>query len=986
MRRISQGKYLFLAVFFVGILITTLFSVEIYKSTSTDSREAFERIAAKNISIVENAVIMHIQMLEDIGNYFLASEYVDSDEFHTFTSPFLKRNDSYEILAWVMPAENNKNIPLYAISSSTPWKSHGDHRELEVVNPNAFSSMLKQAVESKNRVSFFNDLSVFKNDGHNHFSADSHILLIHPVYKDEDKAALVGFSVGIINVEKIAEMAVGAGGLVPYNHLTIDLVRTGEQAMRVYDTKEKGISSNFYNVSSLINLDGEMDLRLIFLPTAPFLKAHQNYYPYILFSALSVLTLLASYYLRQMSFNMQQLREAQFRAEEANRLKNEFLATMSHEIRSPMSGVLGMAELLMQTPLGPEQRGYTKTIISSGETLLNIIEDILDFSRIEADKMVLDPVPTNMLQLVDDTCALYAPKAREKALELAVRYVPGSEQFVYADPVRVRQTLSNFINNAIKFTEKGYIVVSVREDKSNPHPDKVNLVFSVEDSGIGIAPEAHEKIFEKFVQADSSTTRDFGGTGLGLSICKRLIEMMGGEITLQSEPGKGSTFSFSLPLTRNAKEIHVPIRPPVLKDVKVLIVDDLPVIHTLMTEQLTFAGMRCATCFSGDEALETMHEAAAMGDPYKMVIIDYLLPGMNGEMLARAINDEPTFANTCLIMLTSAGTPSMTSDNLARKGFSSYIAKPITTQALIETLAVVWSKYRGGETDSLIRVDIYSIGQESKEPPVRLDGVKILLAEDSRINQAFAQDVLEQLGCVITIASNGQEALKAVDTGEFDLVLMDCQMPLMDGFEATRKICDLKKAGSIRADLPVIALTANAMKGDRQRCLDAGMDDYISKPVRTHDLREKVFTWVNGQKPLLYVEEHVEIKAPTAASPSSNAVLDIAAVTESYEVLKDKYPSILSYYIEDVTSYMEEIKTALETGIIKGAVRPAHTIKSASRRMGAITLSDLAKDMEQAANDENCSPEILREKLGDMAAAFETTRAALLQESRRKTG
>lgn len=979
MHRLSHGKYLHFIVFFVGMIISAMFSVEIYKSTSTDSREAFERISAKNLSLIENAVVTHIQMLEDIGNYFLASKYVDPDEFHTFTSPFLKRNENYEILAWVMPSENDQNIPLYAISSTSPWKSHGDHK-LEISKDQEFNSMLQQAANSKSRVSFFNNLSVFRNDEHNNFLGSNHILLIHPVYKNED-AELFGFSVGIINIGKIAEMAVGAGGLVPYNHVTIDLVHADEQAMRIYETREPGVSSNFYNASNFIKLDGNRALRLNFLPTTPFLESHHNYYPYILFSALSVLTLLASYYLRQMSFNMQQLREAQFRAEEANRLKNEFLATMSHEIRSPMSGVLGMAELLMQTPLGPEQRGYTKTIISSGETLLNIIEDILDFSRIEADKMVLDPVPTNMLQVVDDTCALYAPKAREKALELAVRYVPGSEQFVYADPVRVRQTLSNLINNAIKFTEKGYVVVSVREDKSNPQPDKVNLVFSVEDSGIGIAAEAHEKIFEKFVQADSSTTRDFGGTGLGLSICKRLVEMMGGKITLQSEPGKGSTFTFTLPLTRNAKETQAPIRPPVLKDVKVLIVDDLPVIHTLMTEQLTFAGMRCATCFSGEEALETMHEAAAMSDPYKMVIIDYLLPGMNGEMLARAINDEPAFANTCLIMLTSAGTPSMTSDNLARKGFSSYIAKPITTQALIETLAVVWSKYRGGETDSLIRVDTYGIGQDSKEPPVRLDGVKVLLAEDSRINQAFAQDVLEQLGCVITIASNGQEALKAVDTGDFDLVLMDCQMPLMDGFEATRKICDLKKAGSIRADLPIIALTANAMKGDRQRCLDAGMDDYISKPVRTNDLREKVFTWVNGRTSPPYVEEYVEITVPSTVS--TNAVLDIAAVIESHEVLKDKYTSILSYYIEDVTSYMQEIKTALETGIIKGAIRPAHTIKSASRRMGAATLSDLAKDMEQAANDENCPPEMLKEKLSDMTAIFETTRAALLQESRK---
>jgi signal transduction histidine kinase/DNA-binding response OmpR family regulator len=985
MYRLSHGKYLYLIVFVVGMLISTMFSIEIYKSTAINNREAFERIAAKNISLIENAIVTHVQMLEDIGNFFLSSKYVEPGEFHTFTSPFLKRNDNYEIIAWVTPTANDYNIPLYAISSSTPWKSNGSDAGLEIADYPAFNSMLQQATKSKNRVSFFNNLSVFKDNSHNHFSNGSRTILVHPVYMDENNSELLGFSIGIINIGKIAEMAVGAGGLVPYNYVTMDLIHNNELDMRIYETKEKGVPSDFYNVSNLVKLDEEMALRLNFLPTEPFLKSHLNYYPYILFTALSVLTLLASYYMQQMSLNMRELREAQLRAEEANRLKNEFLATMSHEIRSPMSGVLGMAELLMQTRQTPEQHGYTKTIINSGETLLNIIEDILDFSKIEADKVVLDPIPTNMLQLVDDVCALYAPKAREKALELAVRYVPGSEQFVYADPVRVRQVLSNLINNAIKFTEKGYVVVSVREDKSNPHQDKVNLIFSVEDSGIGIAPEAHEKIFEKFVQADSSTTRDFGGTGLGLSICERLVEMMGGKIVLQSEPGKGSTFTFNLPLTRNAKETQAPIRPPVLKDVKVLIVDDLPVIHTLMTEQLTFAGMRCACAFSGEEALETMREAAAMGDPYKMVIIDYLLPGMNGEMVARAISDEPAFANTCLIMLTSAGTPAMTSESLARKGFSSYIAKPVTAYILIETLAVVWSKYRGGQTDSLIHVDTYGLGQEIKEPSVRLDGIKILLAEDSRINQAFAQDVLEQLGCTITIASNGKEALKAVDNEDFDLVLMDCQMPVMDGFEATRKICDLKKAGSIRADLPVIALTANAMKGDRQRCLDAGMDDYISKPVRTNDLREKVFSWVTNRKPLPYVEEHVELTAPSS-SPSTNAVLDLAAVVESHAVLKDKYASILSYYIEDVTGYMEEIKTALETGIIKGAVRPAHTIKSASRRMGAITLSDLAKDMEQAANDENCPPEMLKEKLSDMTAVFETTRAALLQESRRKTG
>ncbi len=978
MHNFSKGKHLYLVVFFVGMFISTMFSVEIYKSTTADNMEAYHRISTKNMSLIENAIVTHIQMLEDIGNYFLASKHVDPNEFHTFTSPFLKRNDSYEILAWVMPS-GNKSIPLYAISSATPWKSHSDHKGLEIANADAFNSMLKKAMNSENRVSFFNDLTVFKSDGHNHDFAGSHILLIHPVYKNEDKTALLGFSLGIINIGNIAEMAVGSGGLVPYNHVAIDLVSANGQTLRLYETKEKGVPSDFYHVSNLIELDGGTILRLNFLPTQPFMEAYGSYYPYILFSALSILTLLASYYMRQMSLNMQQLREAQHRAEEANRLKNEFLATMSHEIRSPMSGVLGMAELLMQTTLSPEQHGYTKTIINSGETLLNIIEDILDFSKIEADKIVLDPIPLDMLQLVDDICVLYTPKAREKALELAVRYVPGSEQFVYADPVRVRQAISNLINNAMKFTEKGHVVLTVREDKTNPSLETANLVFTVEDTGIGIASELHEKIFEKFVQADSSTTRDFGGTGLGLSICKRLIEMMGGEITLHSVPGKGSTFTFNLPLRRNAKEAPASAHPPVLKDVKVLIVDDLPVIQTVLTEQLTAADMRCVTTSNGEEALEIMREAIATNDPYKMVIIDYLLPGMNGEMLARAISDEPAFANTCLIMLTSAGMPALTTENLSRKGFSSYIAKPITAPVLIETLAIVWSKYRSGDTTSMIRVDTHMLGKENEKPVIRLDGVKILLAEDNRINQAFAQDVLEQLGCNVKVATNGSEALKAIEQDDFDLVLMDCQMPIMDGFDATRKICDMKKLGAIRGDLPIIALTANAMKGDRQRCLDAGMDDYISKPVRTNDLREKVLSWTSRRRAFSPASSAV-------APPPGDNILDMAAVLESRQVLKEKYPSMLSYYVEDITGYMDEIKTALETGIVKAAVRPAHTIKSSSRRMGAARLSDLAEELEHAAADENAPPETLKKQLETMSAVFETTRQALVRENRQKAG
>lgn len=695
---------------------------------------------------------------------------------------------------------------------------------------------------------------------------------------------------------------------------------------------------------------------------------------------------------RMVDERTERLKIATTRAEEANRLKSEFLATMSHEIRSPMSGVLGMAELLLDTPLTLEQKGLTRTILNSGEVLLNIIEDILDFSKIEANKLELDPVAVNMLELVDDVCILYSSRARDKALELVVYYTPGSEQFVYADPVRMRQVLGNLLNNAIKFTQTGYIVITVREEKNEFLPeDKVRLTFSVEDTGIGIEESDMDRIFEKFSQVNSSTTRNYGGTGLGLSICRKLVEMMGGKILVTSAVGKGSKFEFSLPMTRNREEIFAYPFPTALKETRMLIVDDLPIICTMLSEQLSMAGIRCDTASSGHEALIKLMEAKHKNIQYDMIIIDYLMPGMNGEMLARAINDEPDFRNICLVMLTAAGNP-LIGDDFAEKGFSAYISKPVRMLDLIDTLAVVWGKYKAGFTDTLIRVDVAGMGgQRGGGDFIRLEGSRILLVEDSRLNQAFAEEVLSQLACDVVTVSNGQEAIDMLAARAFDLVLMDCQMPVMDGFEASRRIMQMKQDGIVSKDLPIIALTANAMKGDRQRCLEAGMNDYISKPVRKKELKEKIYYWIKHEDISTHGQaEEKELAAPHKTDPSERAPLEILDATmfeEAKSLLKDKFDFLLGCYIDDIELYMREIQDAVSNRNIEGIVRPAHTIKSTSKRMGAMRLSDIARDIELAAReaansneDQGVHPEIL-DRIRQMSSIFEQTKQTLTGSS-----
>ena len=618
------------------------------------------------------------------------------------------------------------------------------------------------------------------------------------------------------------------------------------------------------------------------------------------------------------------LETARNRAEEATRAKSEFLANISHEIRTPMNAMIGMTELAQATRITREQREYLNAIQGSAEALLALVNDLLDFSKIEARKLQLDQVAFNLRDALEDTMRVLAPRANQKKLELACHVRQDVPDALVGDPLRLRQIVVNLVGNAIKFTEEGEILLQVRTESLSE--GKAQLGFSVSDTGIGIPPEKQAVIFEAFSQADSSTTRRYGGTGLGLAISSQLVELMGGSISVESRPGQGSTFGFTARFEVQQTGTEKPSAGWLtLTDLPVLIVDDHATNRQILEEILANWHMRPVAVESGAAALGVLEKSARAGQPFAIVLLDGHMPHIDGFTVAERIFNDDRYSNLKIVMLTSAAQP----EDLVRShklGVSAYLTKPIKQSELFDVIVNAIAQPPAGSPRVARR------GRKSRRAQHML---RVLVAEDNQVNQFVARRIFEKLGHHVTVVSSGREAVSVVRTGMFDLIAMDVQMPEMDGLTATKAIRDWEKTSGTH--IPIMAMTAHAMKGDRERCLAAGMDGYVSKPIHIKALEQAMAQVISRTD-----SARSPVSKPSRAKGVIDTVALLAGVDGNHRILRD----LVRLFLRDCPKRLAGVKEAIRSDDAEALRRYAHALKGSVGNFAAKNAFAAAQRLE----------------------------------------